>query len=78
MPSINIDIKKLLSNKMNLNHIAKKPFFDMFYARPCMPALLRAAVYDASTVNADGTIRGPRATLLLKNQQTFAKSKELK
>ena len=53
---------------MNLNHIAKKPFFDLFYARPCMPALLRAAVYDASAVNLDGSIRGPRASLLLKNQ----------
>ena len=63
---------------MNLNHIAKKPFFDLFYARPVMPALLRAAIYDASTINADGSMRGPRGTATLKHQLAFAKSKELK
>ena len=52
---------------MNLNHIAKKPFFDLFYARPVMPALLRAAVYDATTRNGDGSSRGPRGTAALKN-----------
>jgi hypothetical protein len=44
---------------MNLNHIAKKPFFDLFYSKPIMPALLRAAIYDAATLNADGSVRGP-------------------
>ena len=39
---------------MNLNHVAKKPFFDLFYATPCMPQLLRAALYDATRVGADG------------------------
>ena len=34
---------------MNLNHIAKKPFFDLFYRTPCMPLLLRAAFHDAGT-----------------------------
>jgi len=52
---------------MNLNHIAKKPFFDLFYAKPLMPMLLRAAIYDATTLNADGSIRGPQATATLKN-----------
>lgn len=32
---------------MNLNHIAKKPFFDLFYRTPCMPLLLKAAFHDA-------------------------------
>lgn len=63
---------------MNLNHIAKKPFFDLFYAKPVMPALLRAAIYDATALNADGTARGPRGTATLKNQLAVAKSKELK
>jgi hypothetical protein len=35
---------------MNLNHIAKKPFLDLFYRKPCMPHLLKAALYDAGTV----------------------------
>ena len=63
---------------MNLNHIAKKPFFDLFYSKPIMPALLRAAIYDASTLNSDGSVRGPQATATLKNQLAIAKSKELK
>ena len=32
---------------MNLNHIAKKPFLDLFLYKPWMPLLLRAALYDA-------------------------------
>lgn len=32
---------------MNLNHIAKKPFFDMFYRSPSMALLLKAAFHDA-------------------------------
>jgi L-ascorbate peroxidase len=63
---------------MNLNHIAKKPFFDLFYAKPCMASLLRAAVYDASFLNSDNTIRGPCGSLMLSGQQTVVKSKELK
>lgn len=62
---------------MNLNHIAKKPFFDIFYMRPIMPQLLRAAIYDATALNADGSIRGSRATAGLKNQLSIAGSKEL-
>lgn len=42
---------------MNLNHIAKKPFFDLFYRTPCMPAMMRAALYDATLVQADGKPR---------------------
>jgi hypothetical protein len=34
---------------MNLNHIAKKPFYDLFYKTPCMALLLRAAYHDSST-----------------------------
>ena len=37
---------------MNLNHIAKKPFFDLFYRSPCMNLMLRAAFHDAQTYNA--------------------------
>ena len=42
---------------MNLNHIAKKPFFDLFYRTPCMHVMLRAALYDALIVEADGKAR---------------------
>lgn len=62
---------------MNLNHIAKKPFFDIFYMRPVMTQILRAAIYDATAVNTDGSIRGSKGTVLLKNQLTIAGSKEL-
>jgi hypothetical protein len=34
---------------MNINHIAKKPFFDLFYRSPCMALMLRAAFHDAGT-----------------------------
>ena len=63
---------------MNLNHIAKKPFFDLFYAKPCMAAMLRSAIYDASFLNADGSARGPRGSMLLQSQQKIIKSKEIK
>lgn len=53
---------------MNLNHIAKKPFFDLFYAKPMMPQLLRAAIYDATVKNADGSLRGARATVAIPAQ----------
>lgn len=43
-----------------------------------MPALLRAAIYDATAHNTDGTLRGPHGTATLKNQLAIAKSKELK
>lgn len=42
---------------MNLNHIAKKPFFDLFYRTPCMPEMLRAALYDATLIAANGEAR---------------------
>ena len=42
---------------MNLNHIAKKPFFDLFYRSPCMHSMLRAALYDSLKLNADGSLR---------------------
>lgn len=36
---------------MNLNHIAKKPFFDLFYRSPCMALMLRAAFHDSGSFN---------------------------
>jgi catalase (peroxidase I) len=63
---------------MNLNHIAKKPFFDLFYAKPYMPQLLRAAMYDATVMNADGSRRGARATVLIPHQHDQIHSKELR
>ena len=32
---------------MNLNHIAKKPFFNLFDRTPCMPTLARLCFHDA-------------------------------
>ena len=43
--------------RMNINHIAKKPFFDLFYRTPCMPIILRAALYDATLHTAAGKPR---------------------
>lgn len=37
---------------MNINHIAKKPFIDLFNRTPCMPLLLRFAYHDAGTYDA--------------------------
>lgn len=48
---------------MNLNHIAKKPFFDLFYRSPCMALLLRASFHDAGTFNIKTKTGGPRGTL---------------
>ena len=62
---------------MNLNHIGKKPFWDLFYKKPVMASWLRAAIYDASLVNAGGQATGPQAALVLKQQLAFAKSAEL-
>jgi len=62
---------------MNLNHVAKKAFFDLFYRTPCMAQLLRAALYDATRVGADGKPTGPRAHMILSNQRAIAKSPEL-
>ena len=51
---------------MNLNHIAKKPFFDLFYVTPCMPQLLRAAFHDAGTFCVDTKTGGANGSLRLK------------
>ncbi len=48
---------------MNLNHIAKKPFFDLFYRQPCMALLLRGAFHDAGTFCQTSKTAGPRGTL---------------
>ena len=42
---------------MNLNLIAKKPFFDLFYKTPCMPDLLRLAFNDAATGGPNSSIQ---------------------
>jgi hypothetical protein len=56
---------------MNLNHIAKKPFFDLFYRNPCMHSMLRGSLYDAFQLNTDNTFRGARGTLALSNQKAL-------
>jgi hypothetical protein len=50
---------------MNLNHIAKKPFFDLFYRTPCMALMLRTAFHDAGTYCAE-TKTGYHSLLLIK------------
>jgi L-ascorbate peroxidase len=47
---------------MNLNHIAKKPFFDLFYRSPCMAHILRAAFQDAGFCRGS-VVGGSRGTL---------------
>ena len=48
---------------MNLNHIAKKPFFDLFYRSPCMALLLRTSFHDAGSYCRDTKTGGPRGLL---------------
>jgi catalase (peroxidase I) len=48
---------------MNLNHIAKKPFYDLFYRSPCMAFLLRSAFHDAGMFCKTPVIGGSRGTL---------------
>jgi L-ascorbate peroxidase len=48
---------------MNLNHIAKKPFFDLFYRSPCMALLLRASFHDAGMFCKTPVVQGSRGTL---------------
>ena len=49
---------------MNINHIAKKPFFDLFYRTPCMPTMLRLALTDAASFKQDGSLQGPTGLLM--------------
>jgi len=51
---------------MNLNHIAKKPFLDMFYKSAVFPNFLKASLYDAGTMNADGVVIGGHGVSALK------------
>ena len=48
---------------MNLNHIAKKPFFDLFYRSPCMAQMLRAAYHDAGAFCKSNVAGGNRGAL---------------
>jgi len=48
---------------MNLNHIAKKPFFDLFYRSPCMAQILRAAYHDAGAFCKSNVAAGNRGAL---------------
>jgi hypothetical protein len=52
-----VKLSRLQRYRMNLNHIAKKPFFDLFYRTPCMHVMLRAALYDSLIVEADSKAR---------------------
>ena len=51
---------------MNLNHIAKKPFFDMFYKSAVFPNMLKGALYDAGSMNAEGVMIGGHGAAALK------------
>lgn len=48
---------------MNLNHIAKKPFFDLFYRSPCMAQMLRLAYQDTGIFCRSNRAGGPRALI---------------
>ena len=48
---------------MNLNHIAKKPFFDLFYKTPCMPIMVRLAFHDAGTYDAHAKTGGANGNM---------------
>ena len=60
---------------MNLNHIAKKPYFDLFYKTPCMAQMLRLAFNDACTYDAStktggviGSLRHKQSLLRPENE----------
>lgn len=61
---------------MNLNHVAKKPFIDLFYKKPTMPNLLKAALYDAGTV-VGSTVVGSRAVLRFNTELQRANDAQL-
>ena len=48
---------------MNLNHIAKKPFWDLFYKTPCMSQLVRLAFNDAVRFNPQTYEGGANASI---------------
>ncbi len=48
---------------MNLNHIAKKPFFDLFYRSPCMAQMLRLAYQDSGLFCRSNRAGGPRGLI---------------
>jgi catalase (peroxidase I) len=52
---------------MNLNHIAKKPFWDLFYKTPCMSQLIRLAFNDAIRYNARDKTGGADASIRFDN-----------
>lgn len=51
---------------MNLNHIAKKPFWDIFYKGPLMHNVLRSAFHDAATYDHASQTGGVVGSLRLK------------
>ena len=62
---------------MNINHIAKKPFFDLFYKTPCMALLLRTAYHDAGTWDPATKTGGPRGTLRFEKELNRPENKGL-
>lgn len=48
---------------MNLNHVAKKPFFDLFIRKPCMPVFLRLAFHDSGTYDNNTGTGGANASI---------------
>ena len=53
---------------MNLNHIAKKPFFDLFYRSPCMGVMLRAAFQDTGILSRSAYAGGSRGILRFQSE----------
>ena len=63
---------------MNLNHIAKKPFFDLFYKTPCMPQMARAAFQESASFNHGSRTGGVNGALRLKEKLALPENKEYK
>ena len=55
---------------MNLNQIAKKPFWDLFYKTPCMSQLFRLAFNDAIRYNLHSSSGGANGAIRLKGALT--------
>ena len=52
---------------MNINNIAKKPFWDLFYKTPCMSQMIRLAFNDAIRYNASVGTGGANASIRFKS-----------
>lgn len=62
---------------MNINHISKKPFIDLFNRTPCMPLLARFAFHDAGSHDVNTGTGGANADIRFKQVMSRNENKGL-